>query len=318
MGRLYFIMQEKYDSVIVGSGPAGLTAAIYNVRANMKTVVIAGNQPGGQLTTTTRVENWPGFENGVDGVPLMMSMQKQATNLGVEIKNGLVNKIEKTESGFVVYLDNGEIIETKTVIITTGAAARWLDIGEKEYIGKGVSACATCDGAFFREKIVAVVGGGDSAVEEATFLTRFAKKVYVVHRRDGLRAKAKEQERLLSNSKVEMVWNTEVLKVSGVDKLTSIQVVNNQTKEEKELAIDGLFVAIGGVPATGFVKDLVEMEETGHVVIGKHKDFPFMTSVPGVFAAGDCTDPHYKQAITSAGDGCKAALDSQKWLQEQE
>ncbi len=316
-------MQEKYDSVIVGSGPAGLTAAIYNVRANMKTVVIAGNQPGGQLTTTTRVENWPGFENGVDGVPLMMSMQKQATNLGVEMKNGIVKQVSQvtSESGekcFAIILENGEVLETKTVIIATGAAVRWLDIGEKEYIGKGVSACATCDGAFFKEKMVAVVGGGDSAVEEATFLTRFAKKVYVIHRRDSLRAKAKEQERLLSNPKVEMVWNTEVLKVSGVDKLTSVSVKNNKNGEEKKMEIDGLFVAIGGVPATSFVKELVETEETGHVVIGKHKDFPFMTSLPGIFAAGDCTDPHYKQAITSAGDGCKAALDSQKWLEEQE
>lgn len=306
-----------YDSVIIGSGPAGLTAAIYNVRANLKTVVIAGNQPGGQLTITTKVENWPGFEDGIDGVPLMMAMQKQASKLGAEIREGLVEKVQKSGKFFEVKLKGGEEIQTKSVVVATGAAARWLSIGEEKFMGKGVSGCATCDGAFFRNKIVAVVGGGDSAVEEATFLTRFASKVYVIHRRQELRAKAKEQERLLGNPKVEMVWNSEVKKVLGKEKLEGIEIINNQKRERRVLDVEGLFVAIGGVPATGFIKDMVKIRETGQVVTGKNDEYPTMTSLPGIFAAGDCADTNYKQAITSAGDGCKAAMDLQKWLENE-
>lgn len=305
-----------YDCVVIGSGPAGLTAAIYQVRANLSTVVIAGGQPGGQLTTTTRVENWPGFEKGVDGVPLMMAMQQQAINLGVELKYDLVTKVNQAGKGFVVMLQSGEQIECRVVIVATGAAARWLDIGERAFIGKGASGCATCDGAFFKDKIVAVIGGGDSAVEEAHFLTRFATKVYMIHRRDSFRAKQKEQERVLQHPKIQVLWNTEVTGVFGGAKLEKIFLKNNLDGSESEMAIDGLFVAIGGVPATGFVKDVLKLADTGHVVVGENAELPTMTSMPGIFSAGDCADPRYKQAITSAGDGCKAALDSQKWLED--
>jgi len=314
----------KTDCLIVGSGPAGLTAAIYQVRANIKTIIIAGNQPGGQLTTTTRVENWPGYPDGVDGIPLMMDMQKQAQNLGAELKYDLVTGITtpdpldtgtKAENNFIVKLQSGEEIICKVVIVTTGAAARWLDIGEKNFIGKGVSACATCDGAFFREKVVAVVGGGDTAVEEASFLTRFASKVYMIHRRDSFRAKQKEQERVLNNPKIQILWNTQTTGVGGTEKVEKVFLKNTIDNSESELMVNGLFVAIGGVPATGFLD--VEKDTEGHVIVGKDIEYPFMTSTGGIFAAGDCVDPHYKQAITSAGDGCKAALDSQKWLENQ-
>lgn len=305
-----------FDCLIVGSGPAGLTAAIYQVRANLKTVLIAGNRPGGQLTITTKVENWPGFAEGVEGLSLMMEMQKQAERLGTKMIYDLVEDIKMNSYGvWETKLQSGEKLRSKVVIIATGANTRWLGAGEERLMGRGVSGCATCDGAFFKDKSVAVVGGGDSAVEEAVFLTRFAKKVYLIHRRDSLRAKAKEQERLMSNPKIETIWNTQVIAVYGQNKLEGLKIrsINN---EEKDLSVDGLFVAIGGDPATSFVKDLLELKETGHIVVGSNPEYPTMTKVAGVFAAGDCVDSVYKQAITSAGDGCRAALDSQRWLEE--
>jgi thioredoxin reductase (NADPH) len=305
-----------FDCLIVGSGPAGLTAAIYQVRANLKTVLIAGNRPGGQLTITTKVENWPGFSDGVNGLDLMMEMQKQTEKLGTKIIYDLVENIKMNPRGvWETKLQSGEKLRSKVVIIATGANTRWLGVGEERLMGNGVSGCATCDGAFFKDKLVAVVGGGDSAVEEAVFLTRFAKKVYLIHRRDSLRAKAKEQERLMSNPKIEIIWNTQVVAVYGQSKLEGLKIKSIDS-EEKDLPIDGLFVAIGGDPATSFVKDLLELKETGHIVVGSNLECPTMTNVPGVFAAGDCVDSVYKQAITSAGDGCRAALDSQKWLEE--
>ncbi|MCL4384658.1 thioredoxin-disulfide reductase [Patescibacteria group bacterium] len=315
-------MEEKsvYDSVIIGSGPAGLTAAIYQIRANLKTVVIAGNQPGGQLTITTLVDNYPGFPTGIGGVKLMMDMQTQVRNLGVEIKQGLVQTIEKAEGngGFRVILTDGTALASKTVIVGTGAQARWLGIpGEKELLGKGVSGCATCDGMFFRNKVITVVGGGDTACEEAVFLSRFGSEVRLLHRRETLRATQTEQKRLLETPKVKIMWNTEVKEVIGKDKVESIKIFNNQTNEESTMATDGLFVAIGRVPETAFVKDVVELKEQGHIKTKIDPRFPTMTSVPGIFAAGDCVDETYRQAIVAAGEGCKAALDAERWMMEQ-
>jgi len=308
--------REIFDTIVIGSGPAGLTAAIYNSRADLKTVVIAGNQPGGQLTITTSVDNWPGFPNGTGGVKLMMDMQQQVKNLGVEIKNGLVKKINK-ESNFKVELDNGETLQTKAVIVATGAATKWLNLpGEKELIGHGVSGCATCDGMFFRGKTVAVIGGGDTACEEAAFLGKICEKAYLIHRREGLRASVAEQKKVLNNPKVEIWWNSEVKEVTGTEKLESIKVLNNKTGEEKILPLDGLFVAIGSSPATEFLRGLVELSETGQVLVGQNKEHVTMTSVEGIFAAGDCVNIKHKQAIVAAGEGCRAALDAEKWLEE--
>ncbi len=310
---------ESFDTIIIGSGPAGLTAAIYNARAAIKTIIVAGGQPGGQLTITTVVENFPGFVHGIGGVKLMMDMQAQVKNLGVEIRYGLVEKIEKKkEGGFRVVLQDKNDLIAKAVIVATGARTRWLGLeNEKELIGKGVSGCATCDGMFFRDKRVVVVGGGDAACEEADFLSRFASKVYLIHRRDSFRATAIQQKKVFSNPKIEIWWNGEVKEIIGEEKLEKIKVFNNVTREEKVVDMDGLFVAIGHDPATGFVADLVELNETGHIVIGKNKHFATMTSQEGIFAAGDCSDSVYRQAIVAAGDGARAAIDAERWIGEQ-
>lgn len=317
---------QIYDTVIIGSGPAGLTAAIYNVRAFLKTVVISGNIPGGQLTVTTTVENYPGFPNGTGGMKLMMDMQQQVKNLGVEIKYG---NVEKINDGFEVILDNGEILKSKAVIIATGAGAKWLDLPkEKELIGKGVSGCATCDGMFFRDKTVAVIGGGNVACEDADFLAKICKKVYLIHRRDELRATPIEAKRILENEKIEKVWNSEVIEINppptpsfdkdGAELLYAIKIIDKKTNEEKVLPIDGLFVAIGRIPATGFAKDLIELKENGYVVVGKNIEYSSMTSIGGIFAAGDCMDENYRQAIVAAGAGAKAALEVEKWLKNRD
>lgn len=328
---------KLYDTLIIGSGPAGLTAAIYNARAELKTIVIAGNQPGGQLTITTLVDNWPGFPTGTGGVKLMMDMQEQVKNLGVEIKNGSVLKISKlqetrnkqiTKSNnqtinlFQVELESGEILESKAIIVATGAAVKWLNLPkEKELIGHGISGCATCDGMFFRGKTVAVVGGGDTACEEAAFLGKICEKVYLIHRRDEFRASMTEQKKVLNNPKVEIWWNSEVVELnsnnqdtSDPNKLENIKIKNNKTGEEKELKLDGLFVAIGSSPATKFLEGLVELSETGQVVVGKNSEHITMTSINGIFAAGDCVNIKHKQAIVAAGEGCRAGLDAESWL----
>ncbi|MFA4827031.1 MAG: thioredoxin-disulfide reductase [Candidatus Shapirobacteria bacterium] len=307
-----------FDTVIIGSGPAGLTAAIYTARADLKTVVIAGNRPGGQCTITTVMDNFPGFPEGIGGFKLVTDMQKQAVRFGAEIKQGIVKEIKNQEE-FEIVLENGEIITTKSVVLATGAQAKWLGLPkEKELIGKGVSGCATCDGMFFRDKIVAVIGGGNVACQEAVFLAKFARKVYLIHRRDQLRASATEQKRALDEPKIELVWNSEVIEIIGESKVESLKVKNNVTGEEKILPVDGMFVAIGHTPSTDFVKGLVELMEDGHVVIGKNKELPTMTSVEGIFAAGDCVNEHHKQAIIAAGDGAKAALDLEKWIGRRE
>ena len=310
--------KEIYDVIIVGSGPAGLTAAIYNARADLKTIVIAGNQPGGQLTITTLVDNWPGFPTGTGGVKLMMDMQQQVKNLGVEIKSGVVKDVRSKildASNFEVELENGEILQSKAVIVATGAAVKWLGLPrEKELIGHGISGCATCDGMFFRDRTVAVVGGGDTACEEANFLSKICKKTYLIHRRDELRASVAEQKKVLNNPKIEILWNTEVKEIKGFEMLESIKVINNQINEEKELVLDGLFVAVGNQPATKFLEGLVDLSETGQVLVGKNSEFVTMTNIDGIFAAGDCVNIKHKQAIVAAGEGCRAALDAEKWL----
>jgi thioredoxin reductase (NADPH) len=324
-----------YDTLIIGSGPAGLTAAIYNIRAFLKTIVIAGNQPGGQLTITTTVENYPGFPNGTGGIKLMMDMQTQVKNLGGEIKSGIVQNVQiplnppltrGKPAFFQITLDNGEILQTKSIIIATGAKIKWLGLPkEKGLIGKGISGCATCDGMFFKNKIVAVIGGGDTACEEAVFLSRFASKVYMIHRRDNFRASEIEQKNVFENEKIEIIWNSEITEINPSvsdetspldkgEKLNAIRIKNNQTNEEKILEIDGMFVAIGYNPATEFVKDILELDEIGHVKIGKNIDFPMMTSINGIFAAGDCVNHLHRQAIIAAGDGAKAGLEAEKWL----
>lgn len=304
----------KYDCVIIGSGPAGLTAAIYNARADIKTIVIAGNQPGGQLMITPMVDNYPGFPNGVGGFKLMMDIQSQVKNFGVEIKQGIVKKIT---DNFVVELENGEKIESKSVIVATGAGVKWLGLDrEKEMIGHGISSCATCDGMFFRDKTVAVVGGGDTACEDAVFLSRFTKKVYLIHRRDEFKASMAEQKKVFENEKIEILWNTEVREIIGTEKVESLKIVNNKNNEEKILVVDGLFEAIGYSPATKFLEGFIELKETGQVVVGKNKELATMTSVDGIFAAGDCVNENHRQAIIAAGEGCRAALEMQKWLKD--
>lgn len=312
-------MEQIYDTVIIGSGPAGLTAAIYNVRANLKTVVIAGNIPGGQLTVTTIVENWPGFPTGIGGMKLMMDMQEQVKNLGVEIKYGNVIKIEtgneKLETRFEIQLDNGEILKSKAVVIATGAGAKWLGLPkEKELVGYGISGCATCDGMFFKDKEVAVVGGGNVACEDAGFLAKICKKVYLIHRRDELRATPIEAKRILENEKIEKVWDSVVEEIIGEQKLEAIKIKNVKNGEEKILPVDGLFVAIGRTPSTDFAKDVIELKENGYVIVGKNSEYLTMTSKEGIFAAGDCMDETYRQAIVAAGAGAKAAIDVERWL----
>ena len=302
----------NYDCVIIGSGPAGLTAAIYNARADIKTTVIAGIQPGGQLTITPMVDNYPGFPNGVGGFKLMMDIQNQVKNFGVEIKQGIVKKISEI---FKIELESGEILETKSIIVATGAAVKWLNLPkEKELIGHGISSCATCDGMFFRDKTVAVVGGGDTACEDAVFLSKFTKKVYMIVRREEFRASMAEQKKVLNNQKIEILWNSEVKELFGEEKLESVKIFNNKTNEEKTLELDGLFEAVGYTPATKFLEGLVELRETGQIITGKNGPLATMTNVEGIFAAGDCVNENHRQAIIAAGEGCRAALEAQRWL----
>jgi len=301
------------DVIIIGSGPAGWTAAIYASRADLKPLLFEGGEPGGQLMTTTDVENFPGFPKGVQGPELMQVMKEQAARFGTEIISAHVDKLEKTADGFEVTAAE-KTYQTKTVIISTGATARRLGLeSEKELYGKGVSACATCDGFFFKGKKVIVVGGGDSAIEEASFLARFADKVYIVHRRNELRASKIMQERMKKNEKIEMIWNTVVDDILGkeVDHVTGVRLKDSTTGELRDMEIDGVFAAIGHKPNVGLVKDLVDLDEKNYV---KTSFGTAQTNVPGLFACGDVQDSRYRQAITAAGSGCMAALDAEKYL----
>jgi len=297
---------------IIGSGPAGYTAGIYAARANLKPILFEGLESGGQLMLTTDVENFPGFVDGIMGPELMQTFKAQAERFGTDIKTETINTIEKIENGFKLTSSKNEY-EFKTVIIASGASARWLGIeGEKELQGYGVSACATCDGFFFKEKTVAVVGGGDSAMEEALFLTKFASKVIVIHRRDQFRASQIMQDRVLNHEKIEVIWNSTVEKINGEGQVTSIEIKDIKNNASSSVELDGVFVAIGHDPNVKFLDGLVELDEKGYIKTGFTTETS--TSVPGVFAAGDVADSIYRQAITAAGSGCQAAIDAERWL----
>lgn len=308
-------LKETENVVILGSGPAGLTAAIYAARANLEPLLIHGPEPGGQLTTTTDVENFPGFENGVTGPELMEVCKKQAARFGTRYKQNVVTKVDLSSRPFVLELDNGEKLRTKTLICATGASAKYIGLPrERELIGKGVSACATCDGFFFRNQDIAVIGGGDTAAEEATFLTKFAKSVTVIHRRDKLRASKVMQDRMLSNPKIKMMWDSAVEEIRGSEAVESLVVKNLKTGSKSELLVTGMFVAIGHKPNTDLFKGVVDMDSTGYI---QTKDGT-KTNVPGFFVAGDAQDKVYRQAITAAGTGCMAALDAERFLEANE
>ena len=300
------------DLAIIGSGPAGYTAGIYASRASLKPVLFEGLESGGQLMLTTDVENYPGFDSGIMGPDLMQIFKKQAERFGTEIKTETINSIKKIDGGFSLESAK-ETYEFKSVIISSGASAKWLDVkGEKELQGHGVSACATCDGFFFKEKEVIVVGGGDSAMEEALFLTKFAKKVYIVHRRDSFRASKIMQDRALGNDKIEVLWNKEMTEIHGSESVESVSLADTKDGSSSEVNIDGVFMAIGHTPNVDFLAGLVELDEKGYVKTGFTTETS--TSVPGVFAAGDVADSIYRQAVTAAGTGCQAAIDAERWL----
>ncbi|HYQ06663.1 MAG TPA: thioredoxin-disulfide reductase [Xanthobacteraceae bacterium] len=301
--------------VIIGSGPAGYTAAIYAARAMLDPILIQGVTPGGQLTITTDVENYPGYADVIQGPWLMEQMQKQAAHVGTKLVADHVSKLDLAKRPFRIECDSGDVYLTDTLILATGAQARWLNIGsEQKFRGYGVSACATCDGFFYRNKEVLVIGGGNTAVEEALFLTNFAAKVTLVHRRDSLRAERILQERLYQNPKISVLWNSVLEDVVGEDeplKVTGARLRNLKTGEVTERAIDGIFIAIGHTPATELVAGQVEMKRSGYVKTAPHST---ATSVPGLFAAGDVTDDVYRQAVTAAGLGCMAALEAERFL----
>ena len=301
--------------LILGSGPAGLTAAIYAARANLQPVIVAGMQPGGQMTITSDVENYPGFPDVVQGPWLMEQMQKQAENVGTRIVSDLITKIDLSKRPFTCVGDTGDAYSADTLIVSTGASARWLGIPtEKKFQGFGVSACATCDGFFFRGKEVAVVGGGNTAVEEALYLTNHATKVSLIHRRDSFRAEKILQKRLFEHPKINVVWDTVVDEVVGKEaplNVTGLKLKNIKTGAASDLKVDGLFVAIGHTPNTELFKGVLDMDENGYLVTASDST---KTNIPGVFAAGDVQDHVYRQAVTAAGTGCMAALEADRFL----
>lgn len=302
------------NMVIIGSGPAGLTAAVYAARANLQPLLIEGREPGGQLTLTTLVENYPGFADGIMGPQLMEEMRKQAQRFGTDIVNGHVHTVKLREQPFRVYYGDQEV-EARTVVISTGSSAKLIGIkNELELMGHGVSTCATCDGFFYRGKEIAVIGGGDSAMEESTFLTKFASKVSVIHRRDTLRASKIMQDRAFKNPKIQFVWDTVVEEVLG-DKESGVQGLrlrNNKTREASTLNVDGLFVAIGHNPNTEMLRGQIDLDNLGYV---RTRAGSTRTNIPGVFACGDVQDPIFRQAVTAAGTGCMAAIEAEKWLE---
>lgn len=307
---------EWRNVAIIGSGPAGWTAAVYAARANLSPVLFEGIEPGGQLMTTTDVENFPGFPQGVLGPDLMELMKNQAKRFETEIISEKIEKLAQIDGGFSLETSSGKTYQARTVILSTGATARRIGLeSEKALYGKGVSACATCDGFFFRGKQVMVVGGGDSAMEEANFLTRFAETVTIVHRRDSFRASKIMQDRALKNPKIKVLWNSEIIEIKDVTagKVTGVVLRETVTGETREQATDGVFAAIGHEPNVSLVKGLIDLDEKGYVktLAGTSK-----TTVPGLFACGDVQDSHYRQAITAAGSGCMAALDAERFLQD--
>lgn len=307
--------QRVYDVAIIGSGPAGYTAALYASRANMSTVVFQGFESGGQLMQTTDVENYPGYRDGVMGPDMMEDFEAQAARFGAEMRPDEIERVDFSERPFKLWPeDEEEPALARAVIIATGARARWLGLeSEQKLMGHGVSGCATCDGFFFKDRKVAVVGGGDTAMEEALFLTNHASEVVIIHRRDEFRASKIMLERAKKNEKISFITDTVVTEVLGEDSVEGLKLKNVKSGEESELAVDGFFVAIGHDPATKLFEGQIEMDEGGYILQKEHT----MTSVAGVFAAGDVSDRRYRQAVTAAGDGCRAAIDAERWLAEQ-
>ena len=309
---------SKHTKVLIlGSGPAGYTAAIYAARAMLKPILVHGSQPGGQLTTTTDVENYPGYSKVIQGPWLMEEMKGQAEAVGTEMIQDHINKVDLSTNPFTVVGDSGQIYTADAIIISTGAHARWLNLkSEQNFRGFGVSACATCDGFFFKDKEVAVVGGGNAAVEEAMFLTKFASKVKLIHRRDKLRAEKMLQEKLKANKKIEIIWDSVVEDVIGTIEpkaINAIKIKNVKDNKTKELKVDGLFIAIGHDPATSLFKNQLDMDKEGYLIT---KADSTITNIPGVFAAGDVKDKIFRQAVTAAGMGCMAALEAEKHLSD--
>jgi len=306
-------MAEKIEKlVIIGSGPAGLTAAIYAARANLDPVIVEGVPFGGQLMLTTLVENYPGFPEGITGPDLMIAMKKQAEKFGAHFISDNVKSIDTSKRPFVIKTD-AQTLKVEAIIIATGANATWLGLpNERRLVGHGVSSCATCDAFFFKDKNVVVVGGGDTAIEDAMFLTKFAKSVTVIHRRDELRASKIMRKKAFANQKINFAWNAIVEDVIGKDKVEGVKLKNVKTGEKSELKCDGLFIAIGYKPATDIFKGKIELDEKGYAVAAGRGT---MSNVEGVFIAGDVSDPRYKQAITAAAEGCKAAIDAEKYLE---
>jgi thioredoxin reductase (NADPH) len=310
------IANKTFDLVIIGSGPAGLTAALYAARADLNPLVFEGPEAGGQLMQTTDVENYPGYPEGVMGPKMMQEFRKQAQRFGADCRRGMVTDIDFGDRPYRLEIDGEFELSAKALIVSTGASAKWLGLDSEQRLrGHGVSACATCDGAFFRDQHVVVVGGGDTAMEEATFLTKFASKVTVLHRRDKLRASKTMQTRAFNNEKIELIWNTELHEVLGDKVVEGITVINNKTQETTALDdVTGVFIAIGHKPNTDLFKDVLTMDEVGYIQTeGKSSH----TNREGIFACGDAMDPVYRQAVTAAGTGCRAALDAEQFLAEQ-
>lgn len=308
---------EKVKVLIIGSGPAGYTAAIYASRAGLEPVLYTGGEPGGQLTTTNDVENFPGYPDGINGPQMMVDLRKQAESFGTDVRYGLVSKVDFSGYPHKVWVDDKNEIEAGAVIISTGASAKYLGLeSEKTFMNKGVSACAVCDGFFYKGKNVAVVGGGDTAAEEATYLANLCPKVYLLVRRDEMRASTIMQERVKNTENIEVLWNTEAEEILGDDSgVTGVRVINNQSNEKQDLEVEGFFVAIGHKPNTDIFKGYLDMDEAGYLKVqaGSSK-----TNVDGVFATGDAADKVYRQAVTAAGTGCMGALDAERFLAEKE
>ena len=308
---------EKTKCLIIGSGPAGYTAAIYAARADLKPLMYQGLQPGGQLTTTTEVDNFPGYPEGTDGPAMMEDLKKQAERFETDVRWGMITEIDLSKRPFIARADDDKVIEAETVIIATGATAKWLGIeSESEYNGYGVSACATCDGFFYKGNDVAIVGGGDTAAEEATYLAKLCNKVYMIHRRDELRASKAMQKKVLDTPNIEMVWNHVPIEVVGEKegfgkKVTGVVVQDVKSQEKQTLNVDGFFVAIGHKPNTDIFTGQLDMDDMGYIVTKPDSTY---TSVEGVFAAGDVQDHVFRQAVTAAGSGCMAAIEAERWL----
>jgi len=301
---------EIFDTIIIGSGPAGLTAAIYASRANLKVLVLKGNQPGGQLTTTTVIENWPGYVDGIDGSELMLNMEKQAARFGAQFEQATITGVDFAQAPFSV-MAGETTYQGKTVIVATGARSRMTGApGEAELTGKGVSTCATCDGFFYKNKDIMVIGGGDTAMEEANFLTKFAKSVTIIHRKDSFRASKIMVDRTMQNPKISVIWDSVIEKFNGDGKLTSVTLKNLKTNALTEKTIDGVFLAIGHIPNTEVFQNMIDLEANGYVKAHGSTQ----TNITGVFFAGDVEDQHYRQAITASAAGCKAAMDVEKYL----